>query len=178
MFIIMSKTIVLDLDGVIANIGLSIDEILDSRGVGDFDYSHWLISDSNDEAAMEIFNNPLFWKNLRPYDDAWHQINYWDSKNIDVQIVTARRCEAAMKATYPWLDLWRINISGVTFTNIHEKHHVIEKLNPEFVVEDNPNEVKILLSEGINAYLRKQWYNKPFWGELPTISTLWDLDRN
>lgn len=174
----MKENIVLDLDGVIADIDTSISNILLSRGVADYNYSHWLISDSNDDQAMEIFNDTLFWKNLKPYEDAWHQTNYWYGNDVDIHIVTARRCDAAMKTTHAWLDLWRISTSSVTFTNIHEKHHVIEKLNPKFVVEDNPNEVNILRSHGVNAYLRKQWYNKEFWSELPTVESLYDLDWN
>jgi hypothetical protein len=177
----MTESIVLDLDGVIADIASSIDQWLfrhDDIKSGDLDYSHWLITDSNDDKAMKIFNDPLFWKNLKPYEDAWHQINYWFESGIDVHVVTARRCPAAMKHTEPWLDFWRIGTQRPIFTNIHEKHHVISELNPRFVVEDNPNEVEILLNEGINAFLRKQWYNQKDWDRLPTIDTLYDLDWN
>jgi hypothetical protein len=169
-----NKSIVLDLDGVISDISQSIDKRLPEPK----DYSDWLITDSNSEEAMAIFNDPLFWKNMKPYKDAWHQINYWFESGIDVHIVTARRCKAAMEQTEPWLDLWRISTTKPIFTNIHEKHKVIHGLNPQFVVEDNPNEVRILLSEGINAFLRKQWYNEKYWDELPTIDTLYDLDWN
>lgn len=175
------KSIVLDLDGVISDIASSLDKWLwDKSGLTreSCDYSPWLISDCDDDRAMEIFNNPLFWKNMKPYEDAWHQINYWFNKDIDVHIVTARRCEAAMTQTLPWLNDWRINTTIPIFTNIHEKHNVIEKLSPQMIVEDNPNEVKILLNEGMNAFLRKQWYNEKYWDELPTIETLYDLDWN
>ena len=168
----MKQNIVLDLDGVIADIGQSIDKHVGQN----YDYSDWLITDSKDEKAMSIFNDALFWKNMKPYSDAWHQINYWFNKGIDVHIVTARRCEAAIKQTQPWLDLWRINTMKPIFTNIHEKHEVIESLNPLFVVEDNPNEVSLLLNEGINVFLRKQWYNKGFWESLPTVDSLYDLE--
>jgi hypothetical protein len=173
------QSIVLDLDGVIANIALSLDDHITHTGYPDFvDYTDWLISDSSDEEAMKIFNNPLFWKNMKPYEDAWHQINYWFEMDIDVHIVTARRCPASIEQTQPWLDYWRLSTSPPVFTNIHEKHEVIQNLNPRFVVEDNPTEVEILLSEGVNAFLRKQWYNKKYWSKLPTIDTLYDLDWN
>lgn len=175
----MNKTIVLDLDGVISNISNSIDNwLLKNKGIqkGEYDYGDWLITDSKDELAMSIFNDNLFWKNMIPYEDAWHQTNYWFSKDVDVHIVTARRCPAAIEETDAWLDFWRVNTLAPIFTNINEKHNVIEKLNPQFVVEDNPHEVKILRSEGINAFLRKQWYNKAYWQELPTIDSLYDLD--
>lgn len=173
------ESIVLDLDGVIADIASSIDNyIAKTNPQGQCDYTDWLISDTNSEDAMKIFNDPLFWKNMKPYEDAWHQINYWSDLGVAVHIVTARRCPASMMQTQPWLDQWRLSTTPPVFTNIHEKHEVIEKLNPRFVVEDNPNEVKILLSEGVNAFLRKQWYNKKYWDELPTIDTLYDLDWN
>lgn len=169
---IMKKNIVLDLDGVISNISQSIDKHVGN----DCDYSDWLITDSKDEQAMSLFNDALFWKNMKPYEDAWHQINYWFNKGIDVNIVTARRCPKAIEATQPWLDLWRINTMTPHFAKINKKYEVIKFLNPEFVVEDNPHEVRLLLSKGINAFLRKQWYNEPFWEELPTIETLYDLE--
>lgn len=177
----MNKNIVLDLDGVIANIASSIEDwIWESYGLDrdKCDYSSWLITDSKDENAMKIFNNPLFWKNMKPYKDAWHCVNNWFSQGNDVYIVTARRCEAAISQTEQWLDSWKIATMTPIFTNINEKHDVIEKINPRFVVEDNPNEVAILREHGVNAILRKQWYNKDFWDEFPTVETLWDIERN
>lgn len=173
------RTIVLDLDGVISNIALAIDEWLENKeGIdpNECDYSSWLITDSKDEKAMSIFNNPLFWKNMKPYDDSWHRVNEWFYDGVDVHIVTARRCEAAINQTQPWLDMWRINTMPPVFANINRKHEIIEVLKPQFVVEDNPHEVSALRSHGIDAYLRKQWYNKEFWNDLPTIDGLWDID--
>lgn len=177
----MRQSIVLDLDGVIADIAQSIDDwLFYNNGIpnGEYDYTNWLISAQDDTNAMSVFNNPLFWKNMKPYEDAWYQINNWFSKDIDVYIVTARRCESAIKQTQAWLDIWRINTMPPIFTNVHKKYHEIKKINPIFVVEDNPNEVEILIENGINTYLRKQWYNKQYWDKFPTIETLWDLDWN
>lgn len=173
------ESIVLDLDGVIGNITNSVDNwLLKNKNISknELDYGDWLITDSKDDVAMTMFNDPLFWKNMIPYEDAWHQINYWFSQDIDVHVVTARRCKSAIKETEPWLSLWRINTTAPVFTNINEKHNEIAKLNPKFVVEDNPHEVQILLDKGINTFLRKQWYNKPYWQKMPTIDTLLDLD--
>jgi hypothetical protein len=175
----MNKSIVLDLDGVISNITNSIDNwLLKNKNIqkGEFNYSDWIITDSKDDRAMDVFNDNLFWKNMIPYEDSWHQINYWFNSGIDVHIVTARRCPAAIEETHAWLDFWRINTTTPYFANINEKHTVISELNPKFVVEDNPHEVKILIDKGINAFLRKQWYNKEYWHEVPTIETLYELD--
>ena len=166
--------IVLDLDGVVADIAFGIDKRVD-KGT---DYSKWLIENNCDDVAMSIFNDPIFWKNLKPFADAWHEINFWFSKGIDVYIVTARRTEASVQSTEKWLDQWRINTMRPIFTNIGEKYKVIKELNPEFVVEDNPNEIEILENHGINCFMRNAWYNQHRKKDFKNINTLYELRVN
>jgi uncharacterized HAD superfamily protein len=168
------KNIVLDLDGVIADIAYGLDKVLKDK----VDYSKWLIEDNCDQQALDIFGNPLFWKNLKPFEDAWHQVNYWFSCNYDVYVVTARRTDASMSNTETWLDSWRISTMRPIFTNIGEKHTVIKELNPVFVVEDNPNEIAILENHGINCYMRNAWYNQDRKKEFKNIDTLYELRIN
>ena len=78
--------------------------------------------------------------------------------------------------TEPWLDDWRINTLRPKFAKMHAKHEIISEINPIFVVEDNPNEVISLRDNGINCYLRKAWYNKQFWNDLPCIDSLYELE--
>jgi acid phosphatase class B len=120
----------------------------------------------------------LFWKNLKPFEDAWYQVNKWFAKGNDVYIVTARRSDASMSVTQQWLDEWQISTMTPIFCNMGEKHNVINDLNAEFIVEDNPNEVITLLEEGHNAFLRRAWYNKKYWNQLPTIGSLLELEIN
>lgn len=177
----MNKNIVLDLDGVIADIATSIeDALLHTHGVdrGKYDYSHWLTSVHDCSDSDKIMGTPLFWKNLKPFQDAWHQVNHWFSSNYDVYIVTARRSEIAINQTEKWLDEWRIATMPPIFAKMGEKHNIINEIMPIFVVEDNPNEVITLLEEGHNAYLRKAWYNEKYWNELPTIDSLLELNIN
>lgn len=171
-----NKTIVLDLDGVIADIASSIDAYLEKKNIEDYDYGYWLITDTNDDVAMSVFTDKYFWKNIKPFEDAWYQVNKWFSEGVDVHIVTARRNEVSMSSTEPWLDEWKINTLRPKFSMINEKHKIIKELNPSFVIEDNPHEVKKLISHGINCYLRKAWYNQDFWNVLPTINNLYDLE--
>jgi len=168
------KNIVLDLDGVVADIASSLNNYV-PEGT---DYSKWLIEDSCNDTAMSIFNNPLFWKNMKPFKDSWHKINYWFSKGYDVHIVTARRTNASMNATEKWLDSWRISTTRPIFTHIGEKYKVIQKLDPIFVVEDNPNEIKVLEEHGINCYMRNAWYNQDWKKEFKNIDTLYELSIN
>lgn len=172
----MTQKIILDLDGVITNISLAIDEYLLPLGIDDKDYSSWLTTDTRDPDALKLFNNELFWKNLKPFEDAWHQVNYWFGKGIDVHILTARRSSASVNSTVNWLSNWNINTMTPQFSQLNEKYKIAKEINPAYMVEDNPVEVKILLEHGVNCFLRKAWYNKPYWEELPCIDNLYDLD--
>ena len=104
----MNNKIILDLDGVITDIDSLISETLDSYGVSE-DYSSWLTTDTKDPEALKLFSNSLFWKNLKPFEDAWYQVNYWFGKGIDVHILTARRTAASIDSTIGWLEDWKIN---------------------------------------------------------------------
>lgn len=170
------KVIVLDLDGVISDIDTAISDYLHHNFGVDEDYSSWLTSDTQDKEALKLFSDELFWKNLKPFEDAWHQVNKWFSNDIDVNIVTARKKEASVRMTEPWLDAWRINTLRPKFATINKKHEIVSELDPIFMVEDNPYEVISLRDHGINCYLRKAWYNKKFWKDLPCIDTLYDLE--
>lgn len=174
----MNKNIVLDLDGVIADIDSAISQRLLSRGVDDYDYSNWLITHHTCELSDDIMGNSLFWRNLVPFQDAWFQVNNWFSMGYDVYIVTARRTDESMSVTEQWLDEWRINTMPPIFAKMGEKHNIINEIKPLFVVEDNPNEVRTLLEEGNNAFLRKAWYNLPYWSEMPTVNNLTELNVN
>jgi 5'(3')-deoxyribonucleotidase len=174
----MRKTIALDLDGVIADIAEAITTSLEARGHFDYDYTSWLTTHHECDISDEIMNNSLFWKNLKPFEDAWYQVNKWFAQGNDVYIVTARRNQPSIDVTQIWLDEWNITTMPPIFCKMGEKHDVINKLNAQFIVEDNPNEVITLLAEGHNAFLRKAWYNQEYWNKLPSISSLLELEIN
>ena len=171
----MNTKIILDLDGVITDIDSLINKTLESYGVSK-DYSSWLTTDTKDPEALKLFSNHLFWKNLKPFEDAWYQVNYWFGKGIDVHILTARRNDASVNAVTPWLDDWKINTMTPQFSAFNKKYQIAQEINPVYMIEDNPSEVKILLEHGVNCFLRKAWYNKSYWEELPTIDNLYDID--
>lgn len=172
----MNNKIALDLDGVIADIAELLDSELEKRGIDDADYTEWLTTVHSCELSDEIMDTPLFWKNLKPFSDAWHQINTWFSRGYDIYIVTARRSSWAQDVTQKWLDEWRLCTMAPIFCKMGEKHNVIKEIDPIFMIEDNPNEVKTLLDEGVNAHLRRAWYNREYWESLPSISTLFDIN--
>jgi 5'(3')-deoxyribonucleotidase len=175
---LVNKAIALDLDGVIADIATPLLDIILARGVPieDIDLEKWIISDTEDEDILKIFNEPLFWKNMKPYQDAWHQVNYWFALGYDIHIVTARRQPNAVAQTEPWLNNWNINTRAPQFAKMGEKISYIKTIDPLFVIEDNPREIRILQEAGVKCYLRAQSYNQKYWNEFDTIESLYDID--
>ena len=171
----MNKSIVLNLDGVVADIDTSVSEYLHYDCGISLDYSKWLTTNTKDKEALHLFSKKIFWKNLKPFEDAWHQVNYWFGSGIDVHVLTARRSSASKDAVSSWLNNWNINTTIPRFSLLNEKYKIAQEINPTYMVEDNPNEVIILREHGVNCLLRKAWYNKSHWDELPCIDTLYDL---
>lgn len=174
---VKNPTIVFDLDGVIADIDSSMSDWLHNLGVPveEMNYGPSLISKVNDPDILKIFDTPLFWANMKPYKDAWYQINYWFSIGYNIEIVTARQQESSREQTLPWLEKWNINSRVPHFSEFGKKIDVIKNIDPIFVVEDNPEEIKELEKFGVKCYLRKQWYNEEFWHKYTTIETLFDI---
>lgn len=174
---VVDKAIVFDLDGVIADIDSSMSDWLHNTGVRpeEMNYGQWLISNTNDEDVLKIFNNPLFWVNMKPYLDAWYQVNYWFSLGYEIHIVTARRQVNAVEQTLPWLEKWNINSRPPHFSPFGKKIEIIKNIDPIFVVEDNPSEIDVLQAAGVKCYLRKQWYNADHWEKYDSIDTLFDI---
>lgn len=172
-----NESIVLDLDGVIADISSSLisrmpkDQLID----GKHSFSSWLTPPFCDE-AIKVFNDPLFWANMKPYEDAWYQVNYWFSMGYDIHIVTARRQPSAMEQTLPWLEKWNINSAPPIFCSFGEKINVIKDIDPIFVIEDSPYEIEILEQSGVKCFLRKHSYNEDAWSDMNTIDTLLDIE--
>lgn len=173
----VKKAIVLDLDGVIADIATSLENELFKRDLiqaGNFE--EWLTQNTKNKEILEIFNEPLFWKNMKPYQDAWHQVNYWFSLGYDIHIVTARRQPNAIEQTLPWLESWNINTMKPIFCQVGQKIEHIAKIDPIFVIEDNPQEIRKLEKFGVKCYLRAQKYNQKYWNDFSTIETLYEID--
>lgn len=172
----MQKNIVLDLDGVIADIGSAIDDYFQSKNIVEYDYSKWLLTDTKSRAAINLFSDPIFWKNMKPIKDSWHQVNDWFTQGVNVHIVTARRTPQSMQSTIPWLESWNINTLVPHFTGLGKKISIIKDIKPVCVVEDNPHEIKILEEAGFKCFLMKSWYNENYWDSMNSISSLREID--
>ena len=168
----MKTTICLDLDGVIADIAGGINPHVDEG----YDYSHWLTGVVDDPMCDKVMANKEFWRNLKPFADSWYQVNYWwNTKQYDVHIVTARYSEHSMSVVERWLDEWSIPYTDFHFIEMGKKFRVIQNLEADLMVEDNPYEYLKLRKYGIPCFLQRAWYNRDFWSEKYVISSLLDI---
>lgn len=168
-------TICLDVDGVVTDIASGIENSLTKMGLPEMDYTHWLVQKYEDDLTLSVFNNKPFWLNLKPYEDSWYQMNYWWSKGIDIHLVTGRYSNEGKTTLIKWLDNWKIAYTSVHFAELGSKIDIIRNLNCSFMVEDNFNEIESLTSHGVKCFMRKQWYNKDYWGKYNSIDTLFDI---
>lgn len=168
--------ICLDIDGVVSDICAGINYELEiKREMFDYDYSDWIIGSFEDNLTKEIFGSKVFWKNLKPFNDSWYQINHWWSLGFDIHLVTSRFNPAGKEVLPVWLEEWRLQYSQFHFAKAGEKINVIKDLNPAFIVEDNPHEINILLDGGYKCYLRRAWYNSEYWEDIESIGSLLDI---
>ena len=173
----INKAIVLDLDGVIADIATALEDALfASDHIKQGYFQEWIIGNTKNKDILKIYNDVLFWKNMKPYFDAWHQVNYWFSLGYTINIITARRQPNAVQETLPWLESWSINTAKPIFCNLGEKINYIQKIDPIFVVEDNPFEIKKIEKSGVKCYLRAQFYNQKYWNDFHTIESLFEIN--
>lgn len=166
-----NKVIALDLDGVLTDIGSQILKSVPNE------YSVQLITDAlfNVEAnhLNDVFENPLFWRNLKPIKDSWHCVNKWFSSGYDVFFVTARRSSNSIDEIANWLEGWKIGYNDFIVTDQMGKHDVIKKLGACLYVDDNPFEIeKIRSILDIDAFVMKTWYNEKIINKLPFVESL------
>lgn len=170
--------IALDLDGVLTNIA---DRIVEFAQHGDVEVDALHICNSlttpDGVSHLEhIFNDANFWAGLKPIEESWHCVNDWFSRNYDVVFITARRSQLSISQIHPWLERWEVMFSDVIVCDMGSKYEYINKLNPLFYVDDNPNEINVILDKtDVNAYVMNTWYNKHCIGELPFVSSLTEL---
>jgi hypothetical protein len=174
--IFMAKRICLDLDGIITDIGSRLKEYA-KLGSLEFDAEHIgeaLLTPDGVDYLEYIFEDPLFWRNLMPIRDSWHAINEWFMMGYDVTFVTARRSETSISEIEPWLDGWRVMYSDIVICEMNHKYEHLSKLNPIFYIDDNPTEIRKIMSElSVPCYVIKTWYNEHLIGkDIPTIDKI------
>ena len=170
--------IALDLDGVVTNISDGIvsyarDKNIDVNPLQVYDS---LTTPSGVDCLEHIFQEYDFWDLLLPVEDSWHCVNDWFSMGYDIIFITARRSKASVDLIHPWLDKWGIMFSDAIICDMEHKYEYVNKLDPLFYVDDNPNEIKIIMQKtNVDAYVMKTWYNEKHVEDMPCIKSLLEL---
>ena len=160
----------LDIDGVVADIAYELDFIAIRDGHDKYDFSnsfdskHW----RDVEWVYEAMQDEVFWRNLRPYEDAWHFVNKAFMSGVDVMFVTSRNPKWR-DATERWLDEWDIAYHDILFTEAGRKPELLEMMQENvpwgetaLMVEDNSLEVDAVNEAKLLGVLMNRDYNKDF----------------
>jgi uncharacterized HAD superfamily protein len=170
--------ICLDLDGIITDIGAQVKEYMIKIGL-EADPIHVgeaLLTPDGVEHLEHIFQDTLFWRNLLPIKDSWHCINRWFEIGHNVIFITARSSDVSRNEIENWLDGWHLFYNDFIVTDMYEKHVFVKKLNPILFVDDNPNEIKTVLSHvNTDCRVMRTWYNDHLIGDIPSISKLSEI---
>lgn len=174
--------IALDLDGVITDIGNGIKSLKDD--VTDEQISEALFNPNGHSDLDFVFDNPLFWRNLKPIQESWFKINSWYYGGCDVYFIIARRTETSIYEIARWLDIWQIGYTEYIVCDMMGKHQTLSELKPSVFIDDNPIEILNCidkLDEKIKSEMTikaiKTWYNSNLIIEhnVPHISSLEDI---
>lgn len=171
--------IALDLDGVVTNIGEHLVESCKSSKIEVTPLCVYkALTDSNGLDHLEsVFESPLFWRNLKPYEESWHRINEWFMGGLDIIFITARRSEASINEIQSWLDGWNIMYSDFIVCDMGHKYEYINKIDPVVYVDDNPLEIEtIIKSTNTRPYVMKTWYNEHMVSEMPYVESLYEVE--
>lgn len=166
--------LVLNLDGVVFDVVARLNILCEKEGNEKYDYSDMLLYGHHDELCSKYLDDSLFWKNLKPFEDAWHQINYWFHSGNNIICFT--RCQDE-DTIIQLIDGWRMPCSIHHYSNLDNRYSfLIENKEKYIIVDDNPDAVLWLIKNNFDAYLKRAWYNRDFWGHLPNIGTLYEIN--
>jgi uncharacterized HAD superfamily protein len=171
--------IILDIDGVVANLFEEVDYLLQDLGHDVNHVDHSIGYDWQDmypgvsvDTINSIVSNPLTIKNSKPYEESWYWVNHYSS-SYDIMFLTARN-DALTNQTWDWFFEWDIPADFVVFQE--EKVDFLKCLEVSVFVDDNPDVVSQARVEGIPSYLLNRPYNKTYDIDPAfRINSLWDI---
>lgn len=168
--------IVLNIDGVVADLGSELEHAFNSASVvdeaGGFRWRD-IFCHVSDRDFEIVFSDPLTYKNAKPFEDAWYWINH-HSAQYDIMYVTSRD-SSLNRITWEWFVDWDIPADFVVFEG--DKAYFIPQLEVSVYVDDHPDIVKYLRYHGIKAYVLNRSYNLHYEiDEAFRINSLWEID--
>lgn len=152
----------IDICGVIADIGPSLEKILSKRQgrqvkkeeIITYNLKHMGVESHE---YKDIFNKD-FYTNLKPIKDAIDIINCLYDKNYISLITSRNQYSEVMKDTFDWL----ID-NGILFDNLIQSDNKVEPMKSEeldFLIDDHFGTCYNLAKNKINSYLFEQPWNK------------------
>ena len=172
--------IVLDIDGVVADMHSELIYTLRSAGLEIDDIEQWPdyhwrnIAPKIDPDVLHSFLiNPIITKNCKPFRDAWLWANH-HSERYDIMYLTARE-ESLSQYTWDWLFSWDLPADFVVFEK--NKPQFLASLQVDVYIDDYPDMISQSRDLGVNAYLLNRPYNMN--ADIPDefrINSLWELD--
>jgi len=171
--------IILDIDGVVADMFGELDLVLQQAGYPAHHWEKWQgyhwseIYPDIDRDVLDLFlKNPLLAKNAKAFEDAWYWTNHYSSQ-YDIMYLTARD-PALTQVTWNWFFEWDIPADFVVFEK--NKPEFLSQIQVSVYVDDYPDMVRGSRDLGINAFLLNRPYNMN--ADIDPefrINSLWDI---
>lgn len=170
--------IYVDADGVIFDIVATLDKACEKEGHDKYDYSNWILNNEYDDVISKIINKNVFWKNIKCFEDAYHQLNSWFLYGHNICAVSERNVIDHQNILNKSIDDWRVPCSLPVYSDFGNKYSFISDVDNKnsIFIEDNPFFVEFLKENNMNAVLRRAWYNSEYWDDLPSVGSLYELN--
>ncbi len=158
----MNKTIMLDVDGVLADFILGYRGIEQKRGLPITLSDRW-DDYTNDEVWKEINNTDTFWMTLSPtkelidYPSLWVMLN---EMNKSIYFVTSRTGIDVRRQTEYWLNSYGIRRPQVIISN--RKGEIARGIKATHSLDDKAGNAVIIgyMEKGCKSYLLNTVYNQ------------------
>jgi FMN phosphatase YigB (HAD superfamily) len=171
----IKKTIGFDLDNTLCDLTSPIKEIFKTYGVNFYSSLDWNFSNYPEDIKKDIyklFNNKEVMCNLKPFKDSASVINYLESKNYKVVVVTARNKSFEIETIKFVKNLFGKDIDCYVVSPNESKWDILRKINAVYWIDDCPQYLNEYQERGLkcfmisnddtkyNHYLRKniEWY--------------------
>ena len=171
--------IVLDIDGVVADMFAELDHVLQQAGYPAHHWENWAgyhwseIYPDIDRDVLDLFlKNPLLAKNAKGFEEAWYWTNHYSSQ-YDIMYLTARD-PSLSQVTWDWFFEWDFPADFVVFEK--NKPEFLSQIQVSVYVDDYPDMVQQSRDLGINAFLMNRPYNMNAKVDPECrINSLWDI---
>lgn len=137
------KTVLLDVDGVTANLHKAMYDALGIANPTAEQMSHWdvlnTVTSDQKEELIQVMDDPTFWENLPLIDGAQKGVKYIDDQGHRIIWVTAPwvSCRSFRGARARWLEANFVNFSKHGYEVRADKHNVAG----DFLLDDKPKNI-------------------------------------